>query len=288
MGFSKKSLDDYEPRILGYAKQLSSALAAFDGKPVVATQWFSYFAFDVMSEITFGKPLYMIRDGKSHHVRDLMIEGIMVLGPTTPVPWLFHIAGSLPGMTRNWLAFRAWTLAQLTERMQMDAEKSNVMSWLIKADPEWDISWLEGDALTMIVGGSEPEASSLSFLFYHLAKSPKKQEKLRDELRKKGFPTEAQTLQYLPMLNGCINEALRLHPPLPSGCLRTTPPEGLDIDGRVIPGTTTVLTPAYSLGRLESCFEDALEFVPERWCETPEMVRDKTAWIPFNIGMCPP
>lgn len=289
MGFSQRSLDMYEPRVLYHASQLASQFAASAGKPVNATEWFSYFAFDVMSELSFGKPLGMLKSGKSHYVRDLLIKGIMVLGPLTPVPWLFHLFGSLPRMTADWLAYRAWVLVQLKQRMQMEkAESSNVMTWLIKASEDdgekWDPSWLEGDAVSMVVAGSEPEASTLTFLFYHLAQTPSVQEKLRAELESISFSTDARTLQYLPYLNGCVNEALRLHPPLPSGCLRLTPPEGLNIDGTIIPGGVTVLTPAYSLGRLESCFERAKEFVPERWYERPEMLRDKNAWIPFNVG----
>ena len=46
----------------------------------------------------------------------------------------------------------------------------------------------------------------------------------------------------------------------------------------------TVLTPVYSLRRLEYCFKRAREFIPERWYERPEMLRDKNAWVPFNVG----
>ena len=289
MGFSQKSLDMYEPRVLYHASQLGSQLTASAGKPVNATEWFSYFAFDVMSELSFGKPLGMLQSGNSHYVRDLLIKGIMVLGPLTPVPWLFHLFGSLPRMTADWLAYRAWVLVQLKQRMQIEkAESSNVMTWLIKASEEgaerWDPTWLEGDAVSMVVAGSEPEASTLTFLFYHLAQTPSAQEKLRAELESTSWSTDARTLQYLPYLNGCVYEALRLHPPLPSGCLRKTPPQGLQIESTFIPGGVTVLTPAYSLGRLESCFERAQDFIPERWYERPEMLRDKNAWIPFNVG----
>ena len=287
MGFSQKALDVYEPRVLHYATQLSTAFNAFGSKPVNATAWFSYFGFDVMSELTFGKPMNMLRDGKSHHIRDILTAGIIVLGPLTPVPWLFHLAGSIPRMTKDWLEYRGWVLGQLKERMQSDGEGHDVMSWLIQAgegDNKWESSWLEGDAVSMVIAGTEPEAASLTFLFYHLAKNPLIQQKLRAELKLAFFPMDARTLQALPFLNGCINEGLRLHPPLPSGFLRHTPPEGLSIDGVFVPGNTTVLTPAYGLGRLDSCFEAPEDFVPERWNERPEMVRDKTAWIPFNIG----
>lgn len=86
MRFSQKALDAYEPRVLHYAEQLATALTASEGKPVNVSAWFSYLAFDIMSDLSFGKPFNMVRDGKSHYVRDLLVKGIMVLGPLTPVP----------------------------------------------------------------------------------------------------------------------------------------------------------------------------------------------------------
>jgi cytochrome P450 len=35
---------------------------------------------------------------------------------------------------------------------------------------------------------------------------------------------------------------------------------------------------------VESCFEKADEFIPERWYSKPEMVRDKRAFAPFSQG----
>lgn len=34
----------------------------------------------------------------------------------------------------------------------------------------------------------------------------------------------------------------------------------------------------------EDCFERGTEFIPERWTTRPEMVRNSSAHIPFNIG----
>jgi cytochrome P450 len=38
---------------------------------------------------------------------------------------------------------------------------------------------------------------------------------------------------------------------------------------------------------VESCYEKALEFIPERWGEKSEMVRDKGVFVPFSIGEFP-
>ena len=40
-----------------------------------------------------------------------------------------------------------------------------------------------------------------------------------------------------------------MHPPVPSGGYRETPPDGLTVAGHYIPGLTTVVAPRYTLGR---------------------------------------
>lgn len=34
----------------------------------------------------------------------------------------------------------------------------------------------------------------------------------------------------------------------------------------------------------EDLYENALDFVPERWFSKPEMIKNKDAFIPFSIG----
>ncbi|PVH73799.1 hypothetical protein DL98DRAFT_430569, partial [Cadophora sp. DSE1049] len=38
----------------------------------------------------------------------------------------------------------------------------------------------------------------------------------------------------------------------------------------------------------ESCFEQATEFIPERWTTRPEMVIDKRGYSPFSMGKLSP
>jgi tryprostatin B 6-hydroxylase len=36
---------------------------------------------------------------------------------------------------------------------------------------------------------------------------------------------------------------------------------------------------------VESAFPNANEFIPERWTTSPELLKNKAAFIPFLIGM---
>lgn len=64
-------------------------------------------------------------------------------------------------------------------------------------------------------------------------------------------PVDSAALAKLPYLQACIDESLRLLPPVPSGLQRQTPPQGLQVGDVWIPGDTIVMTPTYTLNRGE-------------------------------------
>lgn len=109
------------------------------------------------------------------------------------------------------------------------------------------------EAQLAVVAGADTNAITVANTLSLLCRHPEYQRKLYLEL--KDLPTDAKGFiddQYLigkPYLTGIINEVLRLHPPVPSGMQRLTPPEGAMIAGRFIPGDMIVTTPTWSLHR---------------------------------------
>ena len=96
---------------------------------------------------------------------------------------------------------------------------------------------------------SDTTASTLVSLFYRLVRHPEHLQKVQRELDAAGDVEDFAVLQKLPHLNGLINETLRLHPALPTGGLRETPPGGAMICGRFIPGNIVICAPRYTLSR---------------------------------------
>lgn len=92
-----------------------------------------------------------------------------------------------------------------------------------------------------------------------LTQKPELADRLREELRPHvpEDPDEMimdDKIMNLDLLNGIVQEALRLYPPSPSHPTRITPPEGAVIAGRFIPGDTQVMAPQYIIGRGKRAF----------------------------------
>jgi cytochrome P450 len=91
---------------------------------------------------------------------------------------------------------------------------------------------------TLIVGGSETSATLLSGIIFHLLKNPSTLEKLTTEIRTT-FSDTAEInfvkLAKLQYLNACIQEALRIYPPVPGIVPRKMIPGGAVINGYFIP-----------------------------------------------------
>lgn len=134
--------------------------------------------------------------------------------------------------------------------------------------------------------GSDTTAISLTHAMYFLLKTPAALSRLREELSVALEDGEEiakyASVKNLPYLHACINEALRLLPPVAFGLNRMTPPEGLLIDGHWIPGDTIVGVPAYTAHR-NPIFLDSEQYQPERWLKD-DIKETQGTFIPFSTG----
>jgi cytochrome P450 len=105
----------------------------------------------------------------------------------------------------------------------------------------------------LVIAGTDSITSTLVFCLYQIARQPHHAEMLREELeeiRLKYGNTDAKTLRtHGNHLNGVVYEALRLHPAVPSGAVRATPPGGVYINKRYVPEDVTVCIPQWTLMR---------------------------------------
>lgn len=92
---------------------------------------------------------------------------------------------------------------------------------------------------TLLIAGSETTATLLCGVTFYLLTNPDSLQKLTDEIRN-SFSSAAditlRSLTKLPYLQACLDEALRLYPPVASTLPRLVRPEGDVVNGQFIPG----------------------------------------------------
>lgn len=148
--------------------------------------------------------------------------------------------------------------------------------------------YLRDIIMNFLIAGRDTTAQTLSWLTYLLASNPKELEKVVaevDAVLAGGVPTY-DSVQHLSYLQACVDETLRLYPPVPGDPKYAVNDDVLP-DGTFVPAGTTVSWLAYTMGRYEKFWDNPEEFTPSRWFEADGVTRKKLMpflHIPFQAG----
>ena len=142
-----------------------------------------------------------------------------------------------------------------------------------------------------MAAGSETTATLLSGVTYLLLSNPGKLEKLQLEIRSAFQSAEEITItsaSRLPYMLACLNEALRLYPPITGSLVREVAKGDATVAGRAVAGATNVGCQQWSTNHSSRHWKDPWNFCPERFL-CSERVEPRTrdtveAQQPFNIG----
>ncbi|KAE8165150.1 cytochrome P450 monooxygenase [Aspergillus tamarii] len=287
-GFSSQALKHYEPRLSSYAAQLFTAIDSHLGQSMNMTQWFNYYAFDVMGDLAFGKGFNMLAEGKDQYFLTQLRGNMKAIGLTSHLSWIFPFFKRIPGLNGGYLKNLQWLAEQVDWRIKNPPHSPDIFSWVLQGyekgpKTKQEYANLTCDAELICVAGSDTASATLTNMFFHLAKDQILYKTLQAELDALEDLTQ-ESLTGVTLLDAMINETLRLHPAVPSGLQRLTPPEGLQINDTYIPGDVIVCIPMHSLFRDERVFPQPTEFIPERWTTRPELVKDPSAFFPFGGG----
>lgn len=148
----------------------------------------------------------------------------------------------------------------------------------------------EDDIMTVLLDmyliGANATTHTVSFLFYHLARNPRCQIKLYEEIKKNDITITKENLKDMKYLQACIKECLRLNPAIP--ILSRVLTNDVVIHNYNIPKGTHVLFAAHLNILYDEYFEDAQKFKPERWLssDTGGFGNDYQAFasMPFGYG----
>ncbi|PSN61466.1 cytochrome P450 [Corynespora cassiicola Philippines] len=280
--FSDRALQSQEQILKRYAVLLASQLKEKSKRdePIDMVRWYNFTTFDIMADLTFGDSLKLLENSEY-------------------TPWVTNTFGSvkmivLGSLGREWPLFSKivnrlipaktkeerdrhmrYTVERLEKRLARKTDRPDIWTHVMKyADSEENESKglhpmeMQSNASTFMFAGTETTATELSGLTYFLLKNPEKLQRLTKEVRD-AFPTydyiNMNVLPKLPYLCACIEEGLRIYPPVSIGLPRRTPQGGAQVGCNWFPSGVVMSVPQYAAYHSPLNFKDPDSFVPERW-----------------------
>lgn len=136
----------------------------------------------------------------------------------------------------------------------------------------------------IVFAGHETTATTLTWLFYALARYPRVAVPVRRELADVlgGQTPDVNNVRSLQCLERVINEVLRLYPPLYVNSRQAIAADELG-DYRIEPGTRLLIN-ILGIQRQHQHWPDPDRFDPDRFLPEPVRTRHRFAFLPFLMG----
>lgn len=258
--FSASALRAQTPQILTpFADLLVRNVRKMEKQDLVTL--FTCTTMDITSDLAFGAPLGLLATDDDHTAQYtpwvaaifgwLKAADLSRLG--IEYPWLGALAKALtpPALKRMQRLHFGEAAARVDERVARGAgERPDLWGYVLREqqqgekgeDEVMDVQDMYANATIFMLAGSETSATLLSGLVYLLCRNPEKMAALCTEVRgQEGGELDVEALPRMKYLAACIDEAMRLYPPLPIGPPREVHREGNIICGKWVPGKVCVL-----------------------------------------------
>ncbi|KAF2398789.1 benzoate 4-monooxygenase cytochrome P450 [Trichodelitschia bisporula] len=293
--FSDKALKAQEPLLRKYVDLMVEKLyeRAAKGK-IDMVEMLNFTTFDIMSDLSFGEPLYMLENSEYVPWVALILGSLKGAAMVQVVSYLPLISG-IVGFLFNKLINRMrrvhfkFCVDRVDRRLAAKTDRADIWTYVLRQENEKGLSLgeMHSNADLFMIAGTETTASLLSGLIFHLLTNPESLKELTKEIRSAFSSPEEMNLSSLvrlKYLHACLEEGLRMYTPVPAGVPRLTPPEGAAICGRWIPGNTAVYVTPFTSFRSVINFRNPEEFIPERWISSDYDSDNKAALQPFSVG----
>ncbi|KAJ5919177.1 hypothetical protein N7466_010120 [Penicillium verhagenii] len=252
------------------------------GKVCEMSEYLNFFAWDVMSQITFSQDLGILEAGSDHQgFLDRSNRSLDYFASICQIPLLDLLLDKNPIMQIGPPGFtwaNLFSLEQFQKRLQTGSPPTGHTDFLDKfleikskhpdtVDDNTVIMYL----LSNVLAGSDTTASTMCSAVYHILKNPHVHRKLVTELRSAdlSLPARWKEIVGLKYLDAVMREAMRINPGVGLMIERVVPRGGFSLpDGRFVPEGTIVGMNPWVVNRDEGIFGRNTEvFVPERWLQ---------------------
>ncbi|KAH8646891.1 cytochrome P450 [Xylariales sp. PMI_506] len=297
--FSDRALRKQEPLLQEHAGLMVAKAHKLQeiGQPVDMVKLFNCTTFDIMSHMCFGKSLGLLEsEDYTPWVKDVfrsvkIIPLVQIIEYYPLLQMIFHFLEpqSLKDMKN---AHFKHSSDLVDERLSRGSDQPDIWNLITTAKDGGGLTLgeMHTNADFFMVAGTETAATAISGLCYHLLVNPDKMTALTNEIRDSFASSKDITisrLANLKYLNACLQETLRVYPPVPNGVPRVVPKGGQVILDKWVPGNVRVSCHHSATYLDPSNFANPHEFAPERWLDDcgSEYKQDKRdALHPFSLG----
>ena len=179
----------------------------------------------------------------------------------------------------------------INERRKFGEDKGDLLSMLLMAQDEDNGAGMtdkqvRDEALTLFMAGHETTANAMTFTWYLLSQNAEKREKLHQELDEvlNGKTPSFEDYPKLKYTESVFAEAMRLFPP--AWAIGRLSVEEHEFSGYEIPKDALVLISPFVTQRDKRFWENADEFIPERWeKQSIKEAGAKFIYFPFSRGV---
>ncbi|POS80270.1 hypothetical protein DHEL01_v201320 [Diaporthe helianthi] len=258
-------------------------------------KWWMFLATDVIGELTFGESFRTLELGKKSEYIENLEKVAEVGAKRSTFPLLAKLAGKglpIPGfgdntqVVRKMEEYSTQSLGRYKRLVEENPDKPfpTLFTRLFKGEEDDVLTLKEmvDDAQSYIVAGTDTTAVTLTYAVWRVCQNPSIQKRLTEELQTLPEDFGNDEAVKLPYLNQVVDEALRLHSPVPGALPRVVPPEGATLAGQYLPGGTIICTQSWSLHRIEDIYPEPEKFNPDRWAVPTKPMKD--AFMPFGGG----
>ncbi|KAF4778716.1 cytochrome P450 3A19 [Colletotrichum scovillei] len=276
--FTAKALMEQEDIVQHHVNRAVDSLGSRlrEDKIVSISDYVGKMIWSIVGDLSFGEPL--LHDqmstyekmkytyGKGAPLLELFqfltetpILGGLAKLPVMIVPHIFRVP-------KNFLLMN-----QLRGCIERQGGRRDFLTAILSAKESAGLTqpeMLSNSALFAMVG-YDTSATTLSAVFYHVLRDPDHYQRVQGEVREAYSSISditAQSVLRLPYLNACIQETLRLTPPINGrGSHRISP--GAMIDGLYVPKGVNVSADIWTIQRKPEYWALADKFRPDRWLD---------------------
>lgn len=290
--FSSKALHDQEDVVQRYVDLFTAQLGVWSSRPdgfniVEALNWIT---FDIIGKLAFGESFKAVETGKTHPWVAVLLDSVRemdLIKIRKRIPLMTLILPFLvsKGLQAKVEAHWNYTVNLTKKRIaKKDTITRTDFFQHILENGMMEEELLQQNANILMIAGSETTATALASCMFRLGHNDECLSTLQKEVRGSFDSLDQITgdsTQKLPYLHACIEEALRMYPPVAFGLQRVS--YGASVDGNWVPPGTLVSSLSWSIKHDARYWQDPESFRPERWVGDG-FGDNKNAFQPFSLG----